>query len=193
MNEELDKKSTLKELLTSKNGTKILILLGAVGMILILISEISSPNKKKNSNRENSINSFSQADYEEMIEKKIMEIVSHIDGVGKVKVMVTMKTSVEYVYAQDRTQKIESSEEEKVESQNKNNYSQNIDEKYIYVENSNGKKQALLITEILPEIKGVVVVCEGGGSVSVKSEIINAVTTVLGVYSNNVYVAKLAK
>lgn len=51
---------------------------------------------------------------------------------------------------------------------------------------------AVLVTEILPTVKGVVVVCEGGDDPTVCARIQNAVTTALHITSKRVCVTKLS-
>ena len=53
-------------------------------------------------------------------------------------------------------------------------------------------KQALVVTEVQPTIKGVGVVCQGGDIPAVQQRIISAVTTALAVNSTRVCVAPLS-
>ena len=53
-------------------------------------------------------------------------------------------------------------------------------------------KQALVVTELEPTVKGVVVVCEGGGDIKVVENLTNAVTTALNISSTRVSVIQSA-
>ena len=44
-----------------------------------------------------------------------------------------------------------------------------------------------------PEITGVLIVCDGGDDIGVKEKVINAVSTVLNIPSNRVYVTNSSK
>ena len=55
-----------------------------------------------------------------------------------------------------------------------------------------GKKEALLKTQKQPTIQGVVVVCEGAGSMIVQERVTQVVTTALGIPYNKVCVTKIS-
>lgn len=55
---------------------------------------------------------------------------------------------------------------------------------------SDGSEQALAVTEIQPVVKGVVVVCDGGGNPAVQQSVTEAVTTALDISSVRVCVIK---
>ncbi|MDR2655613.1 MAG: hypothetical protein LBC56_06000 [Oscillospiraceae bacterium] len=182
-----------EELGKNKKAARIVVVLGLAGMLLILISEFIGGNKSAAANKSppESIAAFPRQTYILELEEKILSMLQSVKGVGKAKVMVTLKTAGEYVYARDISLKTESGEGHASGSENRSD-SLSRDEKYIYIEDENSRKKALLLAELLPEIKGVVVVCEGGDKASVKSDIINMLTTGLGIYANNVYIAKLS-
>ena len=103
--------------------------------------------------------------YKDQLEKELESIISKIEGVGKVTVMLTVESTYSYEYVKD--------------------YSDDEIETVIV-----GNKEALISKISNPTVSGVLVVCSGGDSVSVKEKIINAVATVLDIPLNRVYVAK---
>ena len=103
---------------------------------------------------------------------QLEDIISKIDGVGDVSVMLTTRGSSEIVYAED-TQKDE------------------LDRKTETV--IIGSKEALVRKIENPEITGVLIVCDGGDDIGVKEKVINAVSTVLNIPSNRVYVTNSSK
>lgn len=107
------------------------------------------------------------ADYACMIEKQLEEIISEIQGVGTVNVMVTVEGTEELVYVQDTS-----------DSDSKH------DTETVVV----GSKEALLKATNYPKIKGVLVVCAGGGKPLIKEKVVNAVATVLDIPTAKVYV-----
>ena len=64
-----------------------------------------------------------------------------------------------------------------------------FDEK-IYIDNLEKRigEMALVTKQIMPQIGGVTVVCDGGADASVKASVINAVCTVLNIGANKVCV-----
>ena len=130
-------------------------------------------------NREDTAETASDASYSEsdaMFSKnmtsQLEDIISKIDGVGDVSVMLTTRGSSEIVYAED-TQKDE------------------LDRKTETV--IIGSKEALVRKIENPEITGVLIVCDGGDDIGVKEKVINAVSTVLNIPSNRVYVTNSSK
>lgn len=188
-----EKKDLFSRLGENKKALTFIIVIGVIGILMIGVSEMM-PSKGAKSKQEENMSvkdvSFDQQSYINALEEKVLELVTSINGVGNAKVMITLDSTFEYKYATTLESvkdfsdgNIDGSAGSKHESQK---------EEYVYIEDSSGRKQALLISQVLPRIKGVVVVCEGGDTLAVRNNVINAVTTALGVYSNNVYVTKMS-
>ena len=113
----------------------------------------------------------------DILESRLEETLKLIDGAGDVKVMITYNGSVEYVTANTT-------------SQNTNTYTDNgrsesttsIVTNPIIV-NNQGSSETVIVQEIQPDIKGVIVVAAGAGDISVKIELIRAVMVALDVDS----------
>ena len=67
------------------------------------------------------------------------------------------------------------------------------EKKLLLVDGPNGKRQALIKTQLQPKIKGVVVVCQGGSNPTVSQQVTSLITTVLNITSNRVYVTNSIK
>lgn len=81
-------------------------------------------------------------------------------GAGKCRIMVTLENGVEYVYATQ--QKVNTDRQEGTDgNSSKLNQRDDTEESIVIVETENGR-QGLLVTELQPTVKGVVIVCEGG-------------------------------
>lgn len=104
-------------------------------------------------------------EYKEVLEKELEEIISKIEGVGKVTVMLTVDSTYSYEYVTDVSDK---------------------DSETVII----GNKEALVARILNPKISGVLVVCSGGDSVKIKEKVIESVSTVLDIPRNKVYVAK---
>ena len=130
------------------------------------------------------------AEYAEQLEKKLSVLIGNISGVGKSEIMVTLENGVEYVYANEErktTDKTEDISDSTQRVQQSNDVEQNV----ITVDDADGGKKALVRTQIEPQVKGVVVVCEGGDQELVQQRVTNAVTTALNITSKRVCVTKL--
>ncbi|MFA9380841.1 MAG: stage III sporulation protein AG [Acetanaerobacterium sp.] len=183
-------KEKLGGFLKGDKKIKIIMAIGVLGIALILLSELFAPSQKTDVPAQSASTTLSDSD--ERLEQKVYELVTSIDGVGQAKVMVTLETSVEYIYAKqekadtDITRDISDGESTKTSQKEK------TEETYIFVDGSSGGKQALLTTEKAPRVKGVVVVCEGGDDKLVQSRIIDAVTTAFDIGANRVCVTRMA-
>ena len=92
----------------------------------------------------------------------------------------------EQVYARNEKIKSDTSGGTALE---KENFS---DEKeYVLIE-SDGNEGGMIIKLIQPKIRGVAVVCEGGGSDAVRQEITQAITAVLDISASRVYITKMS-
>ena len=170
-------KEKFKELFeTKQNKTKLLFAAGILGILLILLSEISfTPNKKQ---EEAEVTSIIYSDYVNELCEKLTDLISSIDGVGKCKVMITLKNTTESVFAKN-TQN----------TQSESSYSQN--DEYVIYDGENGDSP-ILLKEIFPEIEGVAVVCSGGDNIVVKEKIIQCVSSRFNISSNRISVSKIS-
>ncbi len=149
-----------------------IVILFILGIILILSSTI--PKKTKNN-----IDTFSDNVYIEMLETKISNIVSMIDGAGDSAVIISISSTAESVYVK----------ENKKSYDNDNNKTKSeTEDSIITMKDENGNEYALVTKQLMPKISGVTVVCDGGNNITVKNSIINAVSTLLGIGANNVCV-----
>ncbi len=153
----------------SKQAARWIVVLGLGGMLLILASEFlpsAAPQKK-----ESAAASQQSADaYEAALEARLETLISQIDGAGKTKVMVTLETGEESVYAVD-TQQGEA----------------DTGETHVLLDDGS----ALTETVRMPEVCGVAVVCEGGGQIHVVSEITQMLSSLLDLSTSRISVAKM--
>lgn len=161
----------------SKWGVRLLLIAGAIGVGLILLSEIL-PEKAA----EPTAASKATEDYVAELEERLRTVVGSIDGVGHCRVMITVENGVEYVYASEQKAGSDYSTEGDRLSQTDDSESS-----VILVETDSGY-EGLLVTELQPTVKGVLVVCEGGGDAAVQTRVTEAVTAVLHITAKRVCV-----
>jgi len=166
-------------------------------IILIAGSTLFSGNKqgKSTDRTEKEVlagNSYQTATVEDSNEKKLISLLSQIQGVGKVDVMITYYTSAEKVPAYD-TQKNESSTEEKDSAGGTRSMAQEEFNSTVAYEDSSDGKKPVFLKSIEPEVKGVLVVAEGADSVEVRERITRAVTVVLDIPIHKVEVVQRKK
>lgn len=168
---------------------KWVVLIGLAGILLILLSELVP--QKNTQPPQDAVSVF--VDNEEFCKKteeKIYHLVSSIQGVGDVKVWVTLESGVEYVYLQEQVRNTDLTTDYNDGNVKTLREKDNSEQKYILI-NKNGEEQPLVQKQLEPTVQGVVVVCEGAGNAQVNEQVVNAITCALGISSNRVYVAQL--
>ena len=96
----------------------------------------------------------------EETEKRMAEVLGAIDGVGRVRIMLTLRAGSTLRLAEDSSLSDSSSGQTKQEKQ------------------------------LYPTYQGAVVVCEGAGSSSVRLAVVNAVSVLTGLSSDRISVVK---
>ncbi len=174
----------IKEKLGGNKRLVFLFILGLLGILLLGLSEIlpsqteKTPEKEEKSGYETSASSM---EYCEALEHKLETVLKEMEGVGRVKVLLTLESSDEKIYAMD----------EKTNSKNSNSSAERtFDSKYVRTDSKNGDEGIVLKTNA-PKIKGVVIVCDGGNDSVVANGVTAAVSSALGIGSNAVSVLKM--
>ena len=172
-----DKIKKIKELLIKDKLIKIIVFVGILGIILIFLSGFFKPNKTKKSKLLQA-NDGTQ-EYAIKLENDLKDLLSNIKGAGNTRVLVTLENSTETVYATEEKKNKEATEDKTDGQLSKKKESDDCEKKYIKIKDADGTERALLVTQIQPTIKGVVVVCDGGDNPDVQQKISNAIKTAL--------------
>lgn len=118
-------------------------------------------------------------EYKQQLETDILSMLSQMQGVGEVKVVITLENGVENFYV------TEESFTNDISIDSKRNTG---DTSILLVEDTNGKKQALLKTSVQPTVRGVVVVCQGGDNMLIVARVTQAIKALLNISSTKIYV-----
>ena len=169
--------------LSNKRNLKVILLI-VVGILFIVL--LFGFDFKKEKLKEKTVDTTSNGyistiDYCKLMEDKLIEVLSSVEGAGQVRVMITVDGSPELVYANEKDQTSSTNSSGSVTA---STYSSPI------IINDNGTSTALVMTEILPAVKGVIVVASGAGNVATKLDLLNAVSTVLDISTNQVTILK---
>ena len=181
-----EKLALLKEKLP-KSKSVFLIVIGIVGLLLILVSSFNFTNDETIEKAQPTVAVTLDASlqYTENIEKKLETLISDMLGKTSVKVMVTLESGKEYVYADEIKTDADITRDQsalKTQQSDKNQKS------YIVIKDADGNEKPLVITEKMPTIRGVVVVCESGETPAVASAVRLAVKSALNVDEDKICV-----
>ena len=161
--------------LRSDKTVRLLLWLGVAGILLIALTEWL-PRRESDSNHQPTVQ-VTATQVEEALETRIGELLSTVEGVGRCRVLVTLESDARSVYAAD-TVLSESADGGSSSSEN-----------YLAVDTDSGPV-GLLLTRIHPTVKGVAVVCEGGGDPTVCQRVQDVVTTAFHISERRVCVVK---
>lgn len=182
------------------------VVLALFGVLLLVIAVPSESRRGKTSGeeqigthvmdgeeteRESTRESQSEQErYVAYLENRLEEVLSQMEGVGKVEVMLTVQDTGEHVVEKDaeRTETTTTESDSVGGSRTVSEYS--TQEKTIYVETGN-ESYPYVQKELLPTVVGVVVVAEGGGSPVVVSNISESVQALLPIEAHRIKVVKM--
>jgi stage III sporulation protein AG len=173
---------------SGKKATAILLIVGFVGIALIFLSDClhtSSAGSQQTQSSSDTSNAF-----ETQTENRLEGIIGQINGVGRVKVLVTVESGVENIYETDNKSSTGKTQNEGGSSgQTQQNGSS--ESSHVIIDDSGGGQEALLTKQLQPEILGVVIVCDGGNNPEVKESVIDSVSTALNLPTNRISINKM--
>ena len=128
-------------------------------------------------------------EYALYLEEKLRNALGKVDGVGKVDVMITLKSSRELVV--EKEQPILRSTTSESDSQGGKREAVEMDSQENTVYRTDGSaSEPYVIKTLVPEVEGVLVVAEGVGTGTVSHSIVEIVQALFGVEAHKVKVVK---
>lgn len=151
-------------------------------------SSDASNGTEINSN-DGSIETFNQSsqDPQNEMENRLKSILTKINGAGKVDVMVTFYSGNESIPAVD-VNTSENNTHEKDKEGGTREIKQTDKESTTVYQEIDGKKKPFIIKEILPKVKGVVVVADGAEDAEVKANLAKATQALLDIAAHKIQV-----
>lgn len=153
----------------------------------------TSDEKSSSLSAENSIKDTDELQaYTDSLSRTLEEILSTMEGAGKVKVMITLKSSGEAVIEKDTAFSRTSSTEVDSAGGSRNTADTSETEETVYSGNGNSMESPFVKQVICPRIEGVVVSAEGGGSAAVNKNITEAIQALFGIEAHKIKVIKMS-
>lgn len=196
-----DEKGTKKSFSIKDIGLPKLITLLAAGILLIVLSvpgifDFGSPSQKKQNTSHSNLSEASQtldstAAFTENMEQKLETNLRKVEGIGDVKVMITVKSSKEQVALKDSTNSQTSNSE--TDSQGGSRIESDTDksEETVMSQSGQGATAPYVVKEIEPEVEGVLVIARGGDDANIIQEINSAVQVLFDVPAHKIKVMKM--
>ena len=192
--ESTDQKTSLLTFFTQKDGLlKLIVLIGIVGIALIFISstaDFGSGKTEEAADTEKIIEESSALQYREQLSEELGNMLASIDGVGRTKVMLTLDSTVRNIYATDND--YQQKETSTKGSSNENADKQSNEKKTcIVIRQKDGSEKALTVGLMMPSVKGVLVVGDGGDDENVRGRVMSAVSAALNISDSHICVTKM--
>lgn len=131
-------------------------------------------------------------DYEVTAENRLKSVLENMQGVGKVKVMMTMEGSEEQIPAVNINDSTSTTKEKDNEGGTRDTTQKN-NGTTIVMTNEGDKNEPLIIQTKKPKIVGVCVIAEGANDKAMQLQIIEAVTRLYNITSDKVSVYAMKK
>ena len=130
-------------------------------------------------------------DEEKILEEKLENILQNIEGVGKVKVLLTYSESSKTLamYNEDSTK---NDTEETDTSGGNRKITQSSNKKEVIYQEINGKKVPVTQSIIEPKIEGAIITAAGAKNSRTKENIIQAVEAATGLATHKIQVFEMA-
>ncbi|MCM1214767.1 MAG: stage III sporulation protein AG [Lachnospiraceae bacterium] len=133
---------------------------------------------------------ISDAEYAGQLEQRLREILTRMEGVGKVRVMITLKSSQELVVEKEQPYLRSSTNEGDAQGGTRSVNQLETEENTVY-RTDGSVSEPYVIKTLPPQIEGVVVVAEGAGSGTVDRTIVEMIQALFGVEAHKVKVVKM--
>jgi len=134
----------------------------------------------------------SAEEYVAELEEKLEAVLGEMEGVGKVRVMITLSDYGERIVEKDTVDKTNSVSETDSNGGNRNSFERELQSETVQIENDNGS-YPYVGKESLPTIEGIVVVAEGGGNATVVSQISKAAMALFPIEAHKIIVVKMSQ
>ena len=149
------------------------LLIFAAGLLLMLL-----PTGKRSTQAVQTAAQAAQTQELTPSQEEMEAILSRIDGVGRVDLLLTLRTSGASVYQTDtRTATSGSGTTEECQT--------------VFGQTSGSGKEPVVQTTLAPQYQGALVVCDGADRASVRLAVVQAVTSLTGLGSNQIAVVKM--
>jgi len=172
------------EYISQKGKGNLLMTIGLIGIMLIFISDMEILQKTG----EKADESQSLKEYREELESEVTLLLREINGVGDVKVMITLESTSQNIYVQQEktandTNKYTNEKDDREETKT-------TFENQVVIVEQNGTDEALIEKTLQPAVQGVAVVCSGADDIKVVRDVTNSVSIVLNVPTHKICVTK---
>lgn len=170
------------------------LLLALAGVLLVLCSIPSSGNsKRKEKETVTSAQTYniSGNEYAEYMEKRLEELLQNVAGIGKVEVMITLKSTGQKIVLKEEPYTRNTTKEEDGQGGVRTEEQISEEQRVIYMTDSSGNSIPYVIQEKEPEIEGIAIAAEGGGDKGKAAQITSVAEALFSVSAHKISVVEM--
>lgn len=193
----------LKEYIKLKGKKKVIensVIVIIIGIVLIIAGDTFLGDKEPELNKHDVLNDNAVSaikntlsDEKKQIEANVEKILSQIKGAGKVNILITYVSGKEDVLAFEEKKSQNDTTEKDNEGGTRSVQQNSYENKIAYEDLNSGEKKAVVVKELTPEVRGVVVVADGAGNEVVREAIIRALVALMDVPVHKIQVFEREK
>jgi len=127
-------------------------------------------------------------EHERALEARLEEFFSLVEGAGEVRVMISPLTGRETTFAVDVNMSKSSSIEEDSQGGTRETQQYQSQEQTVMITDRQGTNMPLVVRETEPQIRGIVIIAQGGDSPFVRDALTRAARAMLGIDAHNIQV-----
>ncbi len=129
--------------------------------------------------------------YTEYWENKLEDALREVEGVGKVKVLINLSQSEQMVVEKDGPEVYSETTEADAAGGSRTVGETRVEKSTVYTVDDRGQDIPYVVMTIAPDVEGVVVIAQGGGTLSVQENIIEAIQVLFGIDANKIKIVKM--
>ena len=174
-----------------------LLVLGLIGLLLLVLAlPVKEKEQQKGEGGQGESSSAAgetvqEAGGREDLQSQLEEALSQVEGVGQVKVLITMETTGERVVEKDTPDTTQKNSQQDSQGGTQNQETVSREESTVYEKGEDGRETPYVTSEILPQIRGVLVIAQGGGNPETVQQIQEAVEALFHLEAHKIKVMKM--
>ena len=129
--------------------------------------------------------------YADYWEEKLEEALKYVEGVGKVRVLITLKESEQKIVEKDGSETYSDTSEKDAAGGSRIVGESRIEKSTIYTMDDRGQNVPYVTMTIPPAVEGVVVIAQGAQKQSVQENIIGAIQVLFDIDVNKIKIVKM--
>ena len=124
-------------------------------------------------------------------EERLEDVLQYVDGVGKVRVLITLRESEHKIVEKDSNEEYSDTDETDAAGGSRTIGESRVERSTVYTVDERGQNVPYVIKTILPPVEGVVVIAQGAQAQEVQDNIIEAIQVLFDIDANKIKIVKM--